>query len=56
MRGITAVGFSMPSAIAASAIADTRLRDTKGWSPATTKLRGVVDAASPAWIPASGPS
>jgi len=55
-RGTTAVGVSGPSITAAAAIAVTNLLDTNGWSPATTKLRGVVEDAIPAWIPARGPS
>ena len=55
MRGITADGFSIPSIVAALAMAATRFRDTNGWSPATTKLMGVVEAVRPAWMPARGP-
>jgi len=55
-RGTTADSESGPSTAAAAAIALTNLLETNGWSPAMTKLSGVVEAASPAWIPASGPS
>ena len=56
VRGTTAERFSGPSVLAVAAIAVTRFRDMNGWSPATTKLSGVVDAFSPAWMPAKGPS
>jgi len=48
LRGMTADGFFIPSAAAAAAIAFTRFFEMKGWSPATTKLIGVVEAVSPA--------
>ena len=55
MCGMTAqVVFTSPRP-AEIAIAVIRLVDKNGWSPATMKLNGVVDAVRPAWIPASGP-